>query len=109
MTHFSLKNHFTWMIIAGAVIAANGLIQLAGGNQPLGIASLAVGVLLVGLGFGRPRAMSGRGVAAHPTEGESGARRKARLIRPIGFLLVAAAFLIALFAGLPDYYRNQAV
>jgi len=106
MTRFSLKDHFTWMIIAGVVITANGVIQSVGGTQPLGFASLAMGVLLIGLGIARPRAMSRDRSAPPAPAATTSTGAPSRLIRPIGFLLIVAALVLAVVSGLPAYFRD---
>ena len=105
MARFSLKDHFTWMVIAGVVVAANGVIQTVGGTQPLGLASLAVGLLLIGLGLARPRAMSRDRSALQSAKTPAGVSGWFRLIRPVGLLLIVAALAIALIAGLPTYFH----
>lgn len=106
MARFSLKDHFTWMLIAGVVIAANGVIQSVGGTQPLGLISLVVGILLVGLGLVRPRAMArDRAQTETPTAAEA-AGKPSRRLAALGLLLVVISFAIALYAGLPVYFRD---
>ncbi len=107
MERFSLRDHFTWMIVAGAIIAANGIIQSVGGTQPLGVVSLTIGLLLVGLGFVRPRRMakdrSAQSIAPETSDGV----RSAQYVRPLALLLVLLALAIAVFSGLPLYFRNN--
>lgn len=107
MGHFSLRDHFTWMIIAGLVMATNGVIQSVGGTQPLGAVSLAVGLLLIGLGFVRPRVMTRGRTQAPAASTQVPAGRRARYARPVGLVLIVSALVIAVLSGLPSYFRND--
>ena len=107
MERFSLRDHFTWMIVAGAIIATNGVIQSVGGTQPLGVVSLTIGLLLVGLGFVRPRRMTKDRSAQPGSSDLSGVSRWADHVRPLAMLLILLALGIAVFSGLPLYFRKD--
>ena len=101
MARLDLKSHFTWMAIAGVMVAANGVIQLLAGNVTLGVSSLVVGLLCVVLGLIRPRLLSRR--KDEPAKGT----KSRRWIAPLGWLLLIAAVFAGLYAGLPEFYRDS--
>jgi hypothetical protein len=96
MARFRLDDHFTWMLLAGLVLVANGVIQLLVGDRTLGFASLAVGALCIVVALLRPRFQAG-------ARADGGGPAWAR---PVGWLLLAAALGLGFFAGLPAYHRN---
>ncbi len=59
MSLFNPRNNFFWMIVAGVILAINGIIQTVNGAQPIGFASLGVGVLLIVIAIVRRKAMTG--------------------------------------------------
>ena len=106
MAIFDPKHKVTWMIIAGAVLAVNGAIQLTIGDRVLGIASLAGGAVCFALApllRARRRAQGEipTGEAAMPEDG--GGKRA----WPPGLMLAAAVLVLAAAAGAFSLFKDS--